>query len=260
MNSVFVSSSVADKNFVDLLMALLKFHSIEAFSSLPEFEETSEDEAKRALAEADALIVVVSKGAAQSERVAKEIAAFQSEHPIAPIVSVLLDRTDPGEMVAALTDNQRIDFTQSMLTGYKELLTAFGREFLSESVYRGRKGERRTGKDRRVSPLIQRMRRGFWFAYTKATGLGKFETVPTGVSHLDKLIKALQEEAQRYHYFDKLGQPCNADKVLEQSVNKIWHSFRSKGSVSTVYLIEAIAEDIHDNYEVKMLERRSMEG
>ncbi len=68
----------------------------------------------------------------------------------------------------------------------------------------------------------------------------------------------------RGDFYDRV----RVEAVVEAAVQKIlphmpavWAMIKADDRYgSMVELIEAIAEDIHDNYEVKMLERRSMEG
>jgi hypothetical protein len=89
------------------------------------------------------------------------------------------------------------------------------------------------------------------------------------VSFRFKLPKYLLDEAEKYEYFSKeSGKKIEPVQVLNQVIDYIWEDMRhiseeqhrrTQRKLGAVYLIEAIAENVCDLYEVTMIDRRTGE-
>jgi TIR domain len=264
MTSTFISHSTQDRYFVKLLVALLEYHEVGTWWSDDDLPAGSRFRVQldAALDIAATMIVVVSQHATASKWIVKEVTTFQTKQPEAPIIPVLLDGTSPDAVLDRLTDYQALDFTRCMLTGFDGLLTHFGKEFLPRVerrmvVDRRSQAERRMIDDRRVAPVVQRMRIGFWKAFAGTSGIGKFDPFRLGVNELFKTIEALAGEAAKYDYVQADGQPVDSRDVLERAANEVWDAWRARHFMKAVYVVEAIAEQIDDMYTVTPFDRRT---
>jgi hypothetical protein len=209
------------------------------------------------------MIVVVSKNSVKSKWITKEIAVFETRKPESVVVPLLLDQVNLDDVVPGLSDYQSIDFMKCMLTGFKDLLRLFGKEFLPRSERRTgeqrRVGEnRRKSEDRRSANLTQRMRLGFWKSYSSACGIGKFDDLWLSVRERFKVMEYLKAAADEYIYLDEQKNKCEVDEVLEKATNIVWEELRKKDEfVKVIYVVEAVAEEIKRNYIVKPIERRA---
>ena len=267
MAKIFVSHSTEDRYFVNLLVALLEFHGLETCCSLSHLQAgtQSRKEIESALRDADFLIVITSQNTIKSRSVTKGVAFFQAHKPDSQILPLHLDSTNLDDVVDGLKNHHAIDFTQCMLTGFEELLSLFGKEFLPHFARiqnkrqpdRRSDADRRESVDRRDSILIRRLRVGFWSAYSQSTGMGKFDDLTMGMNNLFKVIDSLQVEVSKYEYVNTTGVPCDCREVLEKSTHNVWEIMRDKErTAKAVYVIDAIVEDISRNYEVKPTSRR----
>jgi len=259
--SVFVSFAHEDSSFVTLLLALLNHHRVQHWCSPARLEPgtTFSEEIPAALDEADLLAVIVSKQAAKSKWVAKEIASFQARRS-RPLIPLCLDSTSPEDVAPGLSAYQAIALTENMEAGLRALFASFGIRFLTGIERRTRSGrrtgdDRRSAGDRRGAQLSQRLRRGMWKAYHSATGIGEFEIVER-IQELSKMQAALMPELQRYQFVDQAEGLALAVDFLEQIAYEEFTSLRNVGPVRAVYLIEAIAEAVQRRYHVRVLTRR----
>lgn len=259
MDAVFVSHANEDRYFVTLFTALLKFHGINVPFCLSNPRgsagvEYTGDIAK-AVDESEALAVIYSKNAGNAEWVKTDISYFKGKKPEGTVIIVLLDPVE-GEDID-LSPHRCIEFFSCMLTGFQELYALLGKEFL-ESPDRRKKSDRRAHVDveRRKSPIIQRLRKGFWLGYASASGYSKFDTVILDYHLRYKVMDALADESKRYVFLDKEGNSRNFKEVLEQATGTVWEEYRDRGDVKAVIVIEAIAEEIHRTFTVKPVEQR----
>jgi hypothetical protein len=265
MSSVFISHSRRDRYFVNLLVALLKFHEVKTWWSEYDIEpgtrfRTLIDDG---LQNAESLIVVVSQHSAASKWVTMELATFLEKRPDARVIPLLLDRTNPDEVIDRLTDYQTLSFADDMLGGFEKLTELYGKRFLPRVERRTKDTrrnttERRSKGDRRKSPLIQRMRIGFWKAFTGRWGIGEFALIPLSVSQMMRTIEAIAEEADKYRYRQADGNYAPAMTVLEEATNQVWQEYRRKDVMKAVYVVEAIAELIHATYQVSQPDQRQL--
>jgi|EndMetStandDraft_5_1072996.scaffolds.fasta_scaffold16879_2 TIR domain-containing protein len=266
MTSAFISHSSKDSYFVKLLVALLKFHEVQTWSSEYDIEpgtrfRTVIDDG---LQSADSLIVVVSQHSAISKWVTKELAAFQEKRPEARVIPLLLDDTNPDDVIDRLTDYQALRFTDDMLSGFEKLTELYGKRFLPRIERRGKESrrnvvDRRSASERRKSEMIQRMRIGFWKAFHAKLRIGKFDKLQMGVAELFKTIEALVEEAERYGYTLPEGRQASARTVLEEATHHVWQEYRPKHQLGAVYVVEAIAEHIYATYAVSQPQQRQIQ-
>jgi hypothetical protein len=261
MNNVFISHADEDQYFLNLFAALLEFHFINVWYCRFKIKpgDKFEIEIEEAINKSDTLIAIVSKNTLKSNWVKKEILNFQGKKPGAKIIPILLEPVNLYDLVPGLETYKYIDFSKCMLTGFQELLDIFGKKFL-DFPERRKKSDRRLKKDveRRKSPVVQRMRRGFWITYSSASGYSKFDTVILDYSLRYKVMDALEKEAKRYDFFDKEGNLCDIkEKVLEESTYKVWDNMRDRENIKAVVVIEAVAEEICKLFEVKPKDRRT---
>jgi hypothetical protein len=176
------------------------------------------------------------------------------------LVPLLLDSTNLDDIAPGLSSYQAIDFSESMLRGYRSLFSFLGRDFLSYVDRRNESTRRVSGPrrsaDRRQSTLIQRMRLGFWRSYSQASGKGEFDELRDTLREKFKVIDLLKGEAHKYDYFDADNRACDPMEILEVSTHKAWSTLKGRGALKTVYLIEDIVEEINDAYRVEVSSKR----
>jgi len=259
MDTVFVSHANDDRYFVTLFTALLKFHGINIRYCLSNPHgsagvEYTGDIAK-AVDDSDALAVIFSKNAGGAEWVKTDISYFKGKKPEGTVIIVLLDPVE-GEGID-LSPHRCIEFFSCMLTGFRELYSLLGKEFL-ENPDRRKKSDRRAhvNIERRKSPIIQRLRKGFWLGYASASGYSKFDTVILDYHLRYKVMDSLVSESKRYLFIDKEGNPRDSKEVLERATGTVWEEFRDRDDVKAVIVIEAVAEEIHRTFTVKPVEQR----
>ncbi|MDH5694098.1 MAG: hypothetical protein OEZ47_13455 [Gammaproteobacteria bacterium] len=121
--------------------------------------------------------------------------------------------------------------------------------------------ERRTVPDRRsyiagCIPL-RRLRKGMWITFTLRTGLGEFQLIELTDSLLVKIHEELGKELRRYRFVSKsTGMTVSAEKALERAIVNIC-TRRGAGHVwKPVYLTEAIAQHLNDNFCIFSADRR----
>lgn len=259
MSRVFISHSSEDKYFVNLLAALLEFHHIETWCGTTDSQPGIKlsNEIENAIDNSDALLVVSSKISQNSEGIIKELSFFQAKKPKGQIIPLLIDSMNLDETFPGFKNYQCIDFTQCMLTGFETLLSVFNKEFLPHSEHRGGEDRRdhsgrRIIKERRIAPIIQRMRIGFWKNYASFSGAGKFDELRLGVKERFQVIEYLNSPANEFIYFDNDGHQCDSFAVLENSIFIVWEDFRKQDEfIKAIYVIEAITEEIYKRYDVK---------
>jgi hypothetical protein len=263
---VFISHASKDRYFVNLLVALLKFHEVKAWCSDYEVEPGIRFRTliQEGLQNAESLIVVVSQHAAVSKWVTAELATFLEKRPDARVIPLLLDRTNPDDVIDRLTDYHALSFADDMLLGFEKLTEIFGKKFLlrvERRVNDSRRSEnerRSAGEDRRKSPMIQRMRKGFWKAFEARYGIGKFSLIPLTVAQTFRTIEGLAEEADRYLYRRPDGTYAAANSVLEEATTYVWDENRPKIDMEAIFAIEQIAERIYKTYQVSQPDRRQL--
>lgn len=262
MAKIFVSHSSDDHYFVSLLVKLLQYHYLDAWCSLSDIQPGTlfPTEIDHAIKDANILLVVTSANTTRSKWVPKEITEFQTQRSGAVVIPLLLDETHLGSIVPGLDQVRPIDFTRSMLDGYEVLFKLLGKEFLSfedrRQINTRRNQNDRRSQDRRKANLVQRIRLGFWKTYSQSTGKGEFDEIIDSVREKIKICSSLQSEASKYTYFDDDNRQCEPKQVLDLSTHRIWNAMKDGGTFKPIYLIEAIAEDICEKYQIKVNSER----
>jgi hypothetical protein len=182
MLPAFISHSSEDRYFVNLLVALLKFHGNKTWcsSAYIQASEQYRNEIDKALEAAGSLIVVVSRHSAELKWVIKEFIRFQTLKSEAPVLPLILDDTDLTDLVDGLEAYQAIDFRPCMKTGFEKLMAVYGKTFLPSSRKKPlvKDQERRTASaDRRSSDLRKRLKVGFQISYTRAVSMGHIQYI-----------------------------------------------------------------------------------
>ena len=218
----------------------------------------------RPFADATALIVVVSASALRSKWVAFEVTAFQTHHRNRKVVALRLDDTEPRVLHEPLGSLQYVDFRPSKTAAFDDLLRFFGKQFLVEpnKVTERRGRDRRTrqenGADRRQSPLVARLRKGFWLAFYRETEPEKHDEFRLNPYTLDKVVRGLLVEATRYKFVRRSTGGMIPPRVILQAATKhVWQIMRDWENLSTVNVIEAVADQICADYDVSTRQRRA---
>jgi hypothetical protein len=268
LSKVFVSFAEEDMYFVDLLEYLLQFHGLSVWCSNSSLQagEKWRERIQEAIADVDSLAVVVSSHSASSPWVKREVALFVATKPNLPVMSIRIDQTKLSAIDAELDRYQAVDFSKSYLNGYRQLLRAFGMDFIPDNaivVENRRTGhDRRSGTERRMSPIDQRLRVGFWKAYQGSTGAGKFDPVDSLGGMLCGVFTCLKAESAKYLFTSKEGRLTPPEVVLDQAIQHVFAQFgavmRQDGNspVKNIYIIEDIAGYVCRNYRVEMIDRR----
>ncbi len=267
MTKVFISYSSKDFYFVSLLQELLKYHYIDVWCSTSDIQPGTQFPAgiEQAIKDANLLLVVASSQTITSKWVTKEVTAFQARNDVALVVPLLLDSTDLNSISPGLNYYQAIDFSESMLDGYQQLFRLFKKDFLSYQDRRdqklGRRSVERRVRERRKTSLTERMRRGFWDAYFKATGRGEFDELLDTLRERFKVLDSLKTEIQKYQYLDEANRECDPLHVLELIIHTKWNELKNTHYFKPVYLIEGMVDEIFEQYKIKSVsERRSKDG
>lgn len=262
MASVFISYDSKDYYLVSLLEELLRFHYIDVWCAPSNIRPGAvfSSDIEQALTKSNVLIVVSSVNSISSKWVPKEVTTFQNRHDQASIIPILLDSTNVDDITPGLSSYQAIDFSKSMLGGCRTLFRSLGKDFMSNrdrrNDLRRDSKDRRKGYDRRSSTTLQRMRRGFWLAYAKHTGKGEFDEINDSLREKFKVVDALTEAAQSFKYIKDTDVECDPTEVLQRSTQNVWDLMKQRGHFKAVYIVEGIAEEIHDQYDVRMRTRR----
>lgn len=259
MDAVFIAHAKGDRYFVTLFTALLTFHSIDVLYCLSHDEEgpgvNYSDDILEALAISNTFIIINSHLSHGAPWIEKDIALFKKSKPEGTVVFALLDPPIPGDQIPETY--KTIDFSSCMLTGYLNFFNLMGKQFL-EYPDRRKTADRRERQnvDRRKSPLIQRMRRGFWLGYSSVSGYGKFDPVNLDHQLRYKMMDALDGESKRYEFFDKNGSSRSFKSVLEDATQQVWAEMKKKENVKAVIVVEAVAEKIYNCFDVKPKDQR----
>ncbi|MGH9664940.1 MAG: hypothetical protein ACRD9L_11000 [Bryobacteraceae bacterium] len=125
--------------------------------------------------------------------------------------------------------------------------------------------ERRKEPDRRVSPIVQRLRTGLWLQFHQATRAGEFSSLDLDASRLANLVAQLLPEGRKYTYTDRDTQdelPANAalQCALRFALAHRAELITSRGGdPQAVLVICMIAEYLCRNYEMTIKDRRIRE-
>jgi len=261
MTSVFISHSAQDVYFVELLLSLLDYHGIPAWCSTRSIPPGGayKKEIADALKSAKTMLVVVSRHAQSSKWVTQEIAAFMSRAD-ARVIPIRLDDTDPRTIVDGLEDLESIHFFRDMRLGFELLFGAFDKEFLPQLEHRKRSEprrpqNRRKDHDRRITPVLVRMRKKFVEAFSAHLGAQLWEDIDLSARTLMKLEDSLLPEAKRYRYTDSRGRMLDPQTALGLAIKNIAKKYHGT-KLRAVYLPEFAAEELTEKFNARYTDRR----
>jgi len=151
-----------------------------------------------------------------------------------------------------------IKLTAELATLCKRLFKRYPRKI------RERSGIDRRRIEERRKDVRQRLRRGLWLEYHRVTESGKFDEMPRDLYTRGKLLAALGTEARRYRFEDRENHSeVSAVNALGRVVDRIWPNplagVDGSGQSRAVYVIEAIAQELYNIYDVKIRDRRQGE-
>jgi hypothetical protein len=115
-------------------------------------------------------------------------------------------------------------------------------------------------KDRRVSGVDQRLRRGLWLEFHRRTDLGKFEPLPISLRSRDHLFDAAIREGVHYRFFDRdTGAETAILAVITAAIDVVWdaHYRQCTDEQRSVFIIDAVADYLLSKFEISMLDRRN---
>ena len=255
MIKIYVSHSPADSYFAKLLIALLKFHHLETWyrlKKLPPDTTLSEE-----IENADYFVAIMSKNSLQSQEIQEELALRKKQQAEPAVIPILLDKIDFDHTIFELNKQKAIDFSECMLTGFQNLFTAFGAEFIP-CIERRAEDKRRAGIDRRKeSQILKRLRTDLWNGFHTATSMQEFDTFRFEADMLLDVRESIKKEVGKYAYQDSAGKPCEIDQVLDVSTGEVWKTLKHKKAVTALVVIAAISEKIHNTFKVKPIGRRT---
>lgn len=122
--------------------------------------------------------------------------------------------------------------------------------------------DRRRLPDRRVSPIVQRLRTGLWLQFHRSTRAGEFSDVDLDAAHPAALLELLLPEAIKYTYADRETQETISANSALNAALRFATRHRSElivtpdGKPQAVLVICLISEYLCRTYEVNRKDRR----
>jgi len=130
----------------------------------------------------------------------------------------------------------------------------------SQKLQRDKPGtseRRHESRDRRVSPLSQRLRKGLWLEFHRKTEAGKFDVLSFSQKTRDDLTGSMVIETGRYEFSDRpSGSVLEPDAVVDSVLNAKWAEWSQRNDMPAVFLIESVAEYLLSKYNVARTDRR----
>jgi hypothetical protein len=115
-------------------------------------------------------------------------------------------------------------------------------------------------RDRRVSGVQSRLRKGLWMEYHRKSGLGVDSVLHNITSQTrDHLFHALVTESQRYKFSDRnLGAALEPSTIAGPAVDVVLAKWKlqPKEERQAVLIVEEIADYLLANYNVSRIDRR----
>ncbi|MEP7367383.1 MAG: hypothetical protein ABI972_29335 [Acidobacteriota bacterium] len=160
--------------------------------------------------------------------------------------------TDSTIALAAKAVAWAIDALSSFLRRKRELP-------VRELKYRSH--DRRGRKDRRKSPIDQRVRTGIWLQYHRDTRSGEFDLLSLNAHTRRRVHDAIWPEIVKYHFHDpQTGSAVPAQMALDTAMESVW---KSKASLpnhakqqQAVFVMEAIAVELVNRFKIATIDNR----
>lgn len=257
--SVFISYAPEDAYFVDLLIEVLAFHRIKPWHDNKRLARPAATKLSELVAagiqQTDAMIVVLSPAAVQSEWVRKEVFAFTVTRADPLIVPIRLAAYDTAAGIEFLDDAVVVDCTRSMLTAFKLLLEVFGKRFLPIA------DQRSPQKERRSSGTLERLEYAFQRIVEQQPGLALAEALPAAPQALlqRQMLESLHAElARSYLMFDPNGRPVTLTvSAFEQFILGHPRHFDALELLVPHFFISGVVRRLAAQYTVLPRERRT---
>lgn len=232
---IFIAHAAADRDKVDLLDRLLRFHG---------FEIECVDSGFSAAAPDATVIVVISEPAAACESFKAEAGAFVRACRNA-VVCLRLDRTTPAQVSAELAAVPTYDFG---MRGLDDLFGALGSAFLNFDQL----------PDRRKSDIGMRLRKGMWLTFYRAREMEKFEPLIAHGPVFTELESVLIEEARRYRYLRRADHlTASPETALHSAVESVRPRLAGQ-RLGAVFIIEEIAAEMARQFDIESVDRRKV--
>lgn len=274
MTRVFVSHCSEDDYFADFLIELLRFHRI---STLEAGDESASD-IEQALADCDALIIVISRHSSRSPSMTREVRHFGAVNAGRPVIPLVLDTAaDRDTICEGLGSLTQLRFYESYLEGFRRLLLLLDRTLFPEvenrTVADQRSEERRVSGDRRKNP-VRRLRVAM-DDYVESTGRDLLEPMNRWreVSRLVADLCADDAPLRSFDFVDKkTGEHAHIDHGwLERRAHTSWRAKSethagwgadmgrpaSENITGAAYIIDDLIEEITSEFIVTSKDRRS---
>ena len=123
-----------------------------------------------------------------------------------------------------------------------------------------RAADRRHARERRSSPMKQRLRRGFNLQYYRATAQGEYQPLKLDPYTQMKAEEALLPEARTYVFADRHSKrEIPPELVLNGAINTVWsrYALQNKREDASILVIEELASYIYAEYDIASRDRRS---
>ncbi len=259
---VFISYAYEDAYFVPLAARLLEVHGLHPWYAQSHLRggDLFAEKIGEELANSDVLVVIISESARASKWITAEITKFTTVKPKAPVIPVRLARIDLDEISPGLSKHQAVDFTGDLLAGFRDLLAALGRDFLSRNELGNRRSsdDRREGNDRRRFSVDHRLSVGLLVAYTRHTGKSIADDSPLCPGDIVSLRAPVIAELERYDYHDqRTGHEVSATTVVERAFDHARKLTESQGGLGSVAILGLLARHVLETYDVTMKNRRT---
>lgn len=232
---IFIAHASADRDKVDLLDRLLRFHGFEITSAHSGFSAAPLD---------GTVIVVISEEAAACESFKADLTALVRGSG-ADIVCLRLDRTTPAQLCAELARERTYDFG---MRGLDDLFGLLGSAFLNFDQL----------PDRRKSDIGMRLRKGMWLTFYRVREMEKFEPLIAHGPVFSELESVLIEEARRYRYSSRADRlSASPETALHSAVEGVRPRLTGQ-RMGAVFIIEEIAAELVRQYDIESVDRRKV--
>jgi hypothetical protein len=280
MTKVFISHCSEDDYFVDFLVELLKFHYIDVWIDQSNLQTGGNfpTDIEQALANCDAMIVVISQHSSQSHWITREITQFRAVNSDRLVIPLVLDaKADPDKFYEGLSLTTQLRCYESYLESFQKLLQILGHRLFPHEERR--KAADRRSEGRRLTPYDRRnpvrRLRSVLYDYVENTGRDLLKSMESW-GEVDALVAYLMTDGsplQSFNFADrKTGVPASIKlDWLRPIALKSWRykSNQGYGWGSTVvprenitgaaYIIDDIVIELDKAYIITSKDRRSQE-
>jgi TIR domain len=278
MAKVFVSHCSEDDYFVDFLVELLEFHYIDVWVDRSNLQTGGNfpKDIEQALANCDAMIVVISQHSSRSHWITREITQFRAVNADRLVIPLVLDaKADPDKIYEGLGLTTQLRCYESYLESFQKLLQTLGHSLFPheerrKETDRRSKERRRTQFDRR-NPV--RRLRSMLYDYVESTGRDLLKSMESW-REVDALVAYLMIDGSPFQSFNfadrKTGVPASINigwlrpVALESWRRKSDQSYEwgftvvpRENITGAAYIIDDIVAKLDNDYIITSRDRRS---